>query len=59
VGELRGAEEIWLAFATRGLLPVTTLDGRAVGEGRPGPLFRRLHTAFVDYIRELAEASPL
>jgi D-alanine transaminase len=57
--ELRGAEEIWLAFATRGLLPVTTLDGRAVGDGRPGPLFRRLHRAFVDYIRELAEAPPL
>jgi D-alanine transaminase len=59
VAELRGADEIWLAFATRGLLPVTTLDGRAVGDGRPGPLFRRLHTAFVDYIRELAEAPPL
>jgi D-alanine transaminase len=59
VAELRGADEIWLAFATRGLLPVTTLDGRAIGDGRPGPLFRRLHTAFVDYIRELAEAPPL
>jgi D-alanine transaminase len=59
VAELRGADEIWLAFATRGLLPVTTLDGRAVGDGRPGPLFRRLHTAFVDYIRELAEVPPL
>jgi D-alanine transaminase len=57
--DLRGADEIWLAFATRGLLPVTTLDGRAVADGRPGPLFRRLHTAFVDYIRELAEAPPL
>jgi D-alanine transaminase len=59
VAELRGADEIWLAFATRGLLPVTTLDGRPVGDGRPGPLFRRLHTAFVVYIRELAEAPPL
>jgi hypothetical protein len=38
---------------------VTTLDGRAVADGRPGPLFRSLHTAFVDYIRELAEAPPL
>ncbi len=59
VAELRGADEIWLAFATRGLLPVTTLDGRAVGDGSPGPLFRRMHTAFVDYIRELAEAPAL
>jgi D-alanine transaminase len=54
--ELRGADEIWLAFSTRGLLPVTTLDGRAVGDGKPGPLFLRMHTAFVAYIRELADA---
>jgi D-alanine transaminase len=51
--QLRGAEEIWLAFATRGLLPVTTLDGAAVGGGRPGPLFKRLHAAFTAYIAKL------
>jgi putative lipoic acid-binding regulatory protein len=38
---LRAADEIWLAFATRGLLPVTTLDGKPVGSGKPGPLFKR------------------
>ena len=45
---------IWLAFSTRGILPVTTLDGKSVGAGRPGPLFGRLHAAFLEYIRELA-----
>jgi D-alanine transaminase len=62
--ELRAADEIWLAFATRGLLPVTTLDGRPVGEGRPhagraGPLFVRMYQAFQDYITELAPAPAL
>jgi D-alanine transaminase len=52
--ELRSADEIWLAFATRGVLPVTTLDGVAVGTGTPGPLFKRMSTAFADYTRELA-----
>jgi D-alanine transaminase len=52
--ELRAASEIWLAFSTRGILPVTRLDGSAVGDGKPGPLFRRMHKAFLDYIRELA-----
>jgi D-alanine transaminase len=52
--ELRGADEIWLAFATRGVLPVTRLDGKPVGTGRPGPLFARMHAAFVSYVRELA-----
>jgi D-alanine transaminase len=51
---LRTADEIWLAFSTRGVLPVTRLDGVAVGAGRPGPLFRRMHQAFLDYQRELA-----
>jgi D-alanine transaminase len=51
---LRAADEIWLAFATRGVLPVTTLDGAAIGAGKPGPLFKRMSAAFADYIRELA-----
>jgi D-alanine transaminase len=51
---LRAADEIWLAFSTRGVLPVTTLDGTAVGTGKPGPQFRRMSAAFADYTRELA-----
>jgi D-alanine transaminase len=51
---LRAADEIWLAFATRGVLPVTTLDGAAVGGGKPGPIFKRMSAAFADYARELA-----
>jgi D-alanine transaminase len=57
--ELRSADEVWLAFATRGLLAVTMLDGRVVGEGKPGPLFRRMHRALVDYIRAIADAPAL
>jgi D-alanine transaminase len=52
--ELRSADEIWLAFATRGLLPVTTLDAKPVGSGRPGEHFVRMHAAFLGYIAELA-----
>ena len=52
--ELRAADEIWLAFATRGVLPVTALDGAAIGTGRPGPCFKRMSAAFADYTRELA-----
>jgi D-alanine transaminase len=52
--ELRAADEIWLAFATRGILAVTTLDGSRVGNGEPGPIFTRVRAAFTDHIRELA-----
>jgi len=52
--QLRAAEEIWLSFSTRGILPVTRLDGAAVGDGQPGSAFRRMYDAFVDYRLELA-----
>ena len=57
--ELRAADEIWLAFATRGVLPVTTLDGVVVGAGKPGPLFKRISDAFSAYARELAGSPAL
>jgi D-alanine transaminase len=41
--ELRAADEIWLSAATRGVVAVTTLDDRPVGNGRPGPVFQRMH----------------
>jgi D-alanine transaminase len=41
-GELRSADEIWLSAATRGVLPVTQLDGLPVGPGRPGPIWHRM-----------------
>jgi D-alanine transaminase len=40
--ELRAADEIWISAATRGVLPVTRLDGQAIGGGVPGPLWRRM-----------------
>jgi D-alanine transaminase len=57
--QLRAADELWLAFSTRGLLPVTRLDGAAVGDGRPGPLFKKMYAAFEAYIRELHGTPPL
>jgi len=56
---LRGADEIWLAFSTRGVLPVTKLDGAAVGGGKPGPLFKRMSIAYTNYIRELGKTPAL
>jgi D-alanine transaminase len=53
--ELRGASEILLGAATREVQPVTSLDGKPVGSGKPGPVWRKLYDAFQDYKRELAE----
>lgn len=43
---LRNADEIWLGAATREVQPVTRLDGAPVGDGRPGPVWRRVYDAF-------------
>lgn len=49
--ELRGAAEVWLTSSTKEVLAVTALDGQPVGDGRPGPVFRRMYAAYQDYKR--------
>lgn len=34
--DLRGADEVFITSAARGVLPVTRIDDRSVGDGRPG-----------------------
>jgi D-alanine transaminase len=43
---LRQADEVWIAAATRGVAPVVRLDGRPVGAGTPGPVWREVAAAF-------------
>ena len=52
--EMRNAEEIFIAAATFGTLPVTRLDGKPVGSGLPGPVWKRIYELFNAYRRELA-----
>ena len=47
--ELRSADEVWLTSSTKEVLAVTTLDGRPVGSGKPGPLFKRRHALFQEH----------
>jgi D-alanine transaminase len=58
--ELRAADEIWLSSSGREVLAITSLDGRAVGSGRPGPAYRQMAEWFrqakrADAARWLAE----
>lgn len=47
--ELRCADEIWLTSSTKEVLAVTRLDGKPVGTGKPGAVFKRMHALFQDH----------
>jgi branched-subunit amino acid aminotransferase/4-amino-4-deoxychorismate lyase len=46
VDELRGADEALLASTSICALPIVECEGQRIGEGRPGPVYQRLMTAW-------------
>ena len=47
--EVKTAQEIWVTSSTTEVLAVTTLDGRPVGTGAPGAVFRHMHALYQDF----------
>ena len=47
--EVKAADELMLSASLRELLAITQLDGKPVGNGKPGPVFRRLYELFQAY----------
>jgi D-alanine transaminase len=45
--ELGQADEIWITSSTIEIMPVTRLDGRAVGTGRPGPAWVDMNARYL------------
>jgi D-alanine transaminase len=44
--ELAQTSELFLTGTTAEVLPIVTVDGQSVGDGRPGPVTRRLQEAY-------------
>lgn len=49
--ELYLAEEAFYCGTGQEIMPITGLDGRTIGDGTPGPVTRKLQTAFDDIVR--------
>jgi D-alanine transaminase len=47
--QLVDSDEIWLTSSSKDALPIVALDGRPVGNGRPGALWTLLAQRFVDF----------
>jgi D-alanine transaminase len=54
VEEARGAAEAMVTAASAFVLPVTRIDGVQIGDGRCGPITRKLRETYVEYARSSA-----
>ena len=57
--EMRRAEEVFATTTAGGVMPVTKVDGEAVGDGKPGPVTSRLREAYWDLHRDPRYATPV
>ncbi len=51
--EVLSADEIWILSSTKEVCPITKLDGKPVGDGKPGGVFKKMRQLFDDYKRDL------
>ena len=54
--ETRGADELWVTSSSKEVLAVVTLDGKPVGDGKPGPVFRRMHALYQEFKQKVMRA---
>jgi D-alanine transaminase len=47
--ELRAADEIWVTSSTKEVFPITRLDDKPVGSGKPGPVGRRMQGWYQEF----------
>jgi D-alanine transaminase len=51
--EVWRADELWVTSSTKEVLAVTRLDGKPVGRGRPGEVFKVIHQAYQEFKRKV------
>ncbi len=55
--DLNNAQEIWLTSSTKEILPVTKLNDKLVGSGRPGSHWHEMMADYQYYIQTLEQSS--
>lgn len=54
--EVRGCDELWVTSSSKEVLAIVELDGKRIGDGRPGPVFRRMYQLYQDFKQKVMRA---
>jgi D-alanine transaminase len=54
--EVRAADEVWVTSSSKEVLAIVELDGKRIGDGRPGPAFRRMYQLYQDFKQKVMRA---
>ena len=54
--EVRGSDELWVTSSSKEVLAIVELDGKRIGDGRPGPVFRRMYQLYQEFKQKVMRA---
>jgi len=57
--EVRNAEEVFVSSTAGGIMPVTRIDDRLIGDGNPGPVTLAIQKRYWDLHRDPRHATPV
>jgi branched-chain amino acid aminotransferase len=55
IDEITGLDEAFITSSSRGILPVIQIDGQIIGNGKPGPLTKKLSDEFLRRLKDNLE----
>ena len=54
--EVRSADEVWVTSSSKEVLAIVELDGKRIGDGRPGPVFKRMFQLYQEFKQKVMRA---
>jgi len=54
--EVFGADEVWVSSSSKEIVAIVDLDGKTIGAGKPGPVFRKAWQLYQDFKNEVMRA---
>ena len=54
--EVRAADEVWVTSSSKEVLAIVELDGKPIGDGKPGAVFRRMYQLYQEFKQRVMRA---